>query len=154
MSARGGTPDGSMPNTMSSDAPQVLFLCVHNAGRSQIAAALARCIGDGRVRVRSAGSEPASEIHPNVRAAMAEMGIDLSRETPRLLGDADAHESDVIVTMGCGDACPVYPGKRYVDWEIEDPAGKSVADARRIRGVIRLRVEALLRELGARDQFD
>jgi protein-tyrosine-phosphatase len=144
-----GAPDRSMPNPATALTPQILFLCVHNAGRSQIAAALARRIGGSHVRVRSAGSEPASAIHLNVRASMAEIGIDLSRETPRLLDDADARESDVIVTMGCGDACPVYPGKRYVDWEIEDPAGKSVADARRVRGVIRLRVEALLRELGA-----
>jgi arsenate reductase len=129
-----------------STKPQILFVCVHNAGRSQMAAALAEMIGAGRIVVRSAGSAPASEVHPNVVLAMAELGIDLS-SSPRVLADDDVHASDAVITMGCGDACPVFPGKCYVDWEIDDPAGLPLADVRRIRGVIRLKVEALLREL-------
>ena len=128
--------------------PQVLFLCVHNAGRSQMAAALAQRIAGDRVRIRSAGSEPAAAIHPNVLLAMREIGIDLAAQLPRELTDDDARESDVIVTMGCGDACPVYPGKRYLDWQIGDPARQPLAEVRRIRGIIRLRVESLLAEIG------
>ena len=128
--------------------PTILFLCVHNAGRSQIAAALATMISGGRVDVRSAGSEPADAVHPNVRAVMAELGIDLAAERPKLITDDAVRESDAVITMGCGDACPVYPGKRYEDWQIDDPAGATFAEARRIRGLLRLRVERLLCDLG------
>ena len=128
--------------------PTILFLCVHNAGRSQIAAALATMISGGRVDVRSAGSEPADQIHPNVRAVMAELGIDLAAERPKLITDDAVREADAVITMGCGDACPVYPGKRYEDWQIDDPAGATLAETRRIRGLLRLRVERLLCDLG------
>lgn len=130
------------------DKPTILYVCVHNAGRSQIAAALTRMIAGDRVEVLSAGSEPADQIHANVRDAMLELGIDLSSERPKLLADSDVQAADAVITMGCGDACPVYPGKRYLDWQLDDPAGATLADARRIRGQIRLRVEDLLRELG------
>ena len=127
--------------------PEVLFVCVHNAGRSQMAAALLERAGGGRLVVRSAGSEPGNEIHPGVRDAMAEIGIDLSRERPKPLRDNDVRSADVVVTMGCGDACPVYPGKRYLDWDLPDPAGKPVEDVRAIRTDIKERVNGLLREL-------
>ena len=129
------------------DIPEVLFVCVHNAGRSQMAAALLDHHAQGRVQVRSAGSAPADEINPAVREAMAEIGIDLSKAFPKPLTDELAREADVLVTMGCGDACPVYPGKRYLDWELADPAGKGVADVRPIRDEIDKRVQALLAEL-------
>lgn len=128
--------------------PSILFACVHNAGRSQIAAGLAALIAGERVDVRSAGSAPADAVHENVTAAMAEAGVDIAGERPTLLTEAMLEPADVIVTMGCGEECPVVPGKRYVDWEIEDPAGQSLRDVRRVRGQIRLRVEGLLRELG------
>lgn len=129
------------------DLPEVLFVCVHNAGRSQMAAALLDHHGRGRVRVRSAGSAPAAEVNPAVIAVMAEIGIDLSRELPKPLSDEAARAADVIVTMGCGDACPVYLGKRYLDWELTDPAGRSVDEVRRIRDDIDRLVRALLDEL-------
>lgn len=130
-----------------SPTPQVLFVCVHNAGRSQMAAALLAHHAAGRVEVRSAGSAPADAINPAVREAMAEVGIDISAERPKLL-TADAVEaSDVVITMGCGDACPVFPGKRYVDWQLTDPAGKGVDAVRPIRYEIDARVQALLAEL-------
>ena len=130
-----------------SPVPEVLFLCVHNAGRSQMAAAwMERHAGD-RVRVRSAGSEPGERINPAVVEAMAEVGIDLSGLSPRGLTAEDGLRADVIVTMGCGDACPVYAGKRYIDWELADPAGKSVEDVRPIRDEIDRRVRSLLEEL-------
>jgi arsenate reductase len=129
--------------------PQVLFVCVHNAGRSQMAAAFASLLGGDRVAVRSAGTLPASEVHPAVMQAMAEAGIDLSRERPQLFTDEAARVADVVITMGCGDACPVYPGKRYLDWQVEDPAGQPIETVRVIRDGIRARVETLLRELGA-----
>jgi protein-tyrosine-phosphatase len=129
------------------DIPEVLFVCVHNAGRSQMAAALLDHHAQGRVQVRSAGSAPADEINPAVREAMAEIGIDVSKAFPKPLTDELAREADVLVTMGCGDACPVYPGKRYLDWELADPAGKGVADVRPIRDEIDKRVQALLAEL-------
>lgn len=129
--------------------PSILFACVHNAGRSQIAAGLASLIAGDRVDVRSGGSEPADAVHENVALAMAELGIDITAEKPRLLTDDLLQPAHVIVTMGCGEECPVLPGKRYLDWEIEDPAGKPLTGVRRIRGQIRLRVEGLLRELGA-----
>jgi len=131
------------------DVPQVLFMCVHNAGRSQMAAALMAQHADGRVRVRSAGNEPGEVVNPAVVDAMAEMGIDLSSAVPRRLDDEDVRESDVVVTMGCGDACPVYPGKRYLDWELPDPAGRSLDEVRPIRDEIDRRVRALIDELAA-----
>lgn len=131
--------------------PEVLFVCVHNAGRSQMAAALLERAAAGRVRVRSAGSSPASEIHPEVRAVMDEIGIDLAGEQPKALRDEDVSNADVVVTMGCGDACPVYPGKRYVDWDLPDPAGKSLDEVRNLREEIGKRVGGLLKELTTSD---
>jgi protein-tyrosine-phosphatase len=128
--------------------PTILFACVHNAGRSQMAAALAKMIAGDRVDVRSGGSEPADAVHPNVRAVMAELGIDLAGECPKRITDGAVREADAVITMGCGDACPFYPGKRYEDWQIDDPAGATLAQTRRIRGLLRLRVERLLRDLG------
>ncbi|HVC03959.1 MAG TPA: arsenate reductase ArsC [Candidatus Acidoferrales bacterium] len=127
--------------------PEVLFVCVHNAGRSQMAAALLNRRARGTVHVRSAGSEPADRLNPAVVAAMAEVGIDISREFPKPLTDESVRTADVVITMGCGDACPFYPGKRYLDWELEDPAGKPLSTVRRIRDEIDERVEALLQEL-------
>ena len=127
---------------------RLLFVCVQNAGRSQMAAGFARLLGGDTVVGESAGSWPAREIHPNVVAAMREIGVDLGDARPRALTDDVAAAADVVVTMGCGDACPVIPGRRYVEWDIEDPAGLSLAETRRVRGVLRLHVEALLRELG------
>jgi arsenate reductase len=129
------------------DKPEVLFVCVHNAGRSQMAAALLDHHADGLLRVRSAGSEPADALNPAVVAAMAEVGIDLSRELPKPLTDASVRAADVVVTMGCGDACPVYPGKRYEDWQLQDPAGQPVEQVRVIRDQIDRRVRQLLDEL-------
>ena len=129
------------------DVPEVLFVCVHNTGRSQMAAALLDHHGRGRVRVVSAGSEPADEVNPAVVAALAEAGLDISAELPKLLTDGAARAADVVVTMGCGDACPVYPGKRYLDWELPDPAGKGVDEVRPIRDEIDRRVQLLLAEL-------
>ena len=127
--------------------PRVLFVCVHNAGRSQMAAALLDHEAQGRVQVGSAGSQPAAELNPSVVAAMAELGLDLSRELPRPLAGDQVQAADVIVTMGCGDACPFYPGKRYLDWDLPDPAGLDVAAVRSIRDDIRRRVRHLLSEL-------
>ena len=129
--------------------PQVLFVCVHNAGRSQMAAALLQHHAAGRVDVRSAGSAPADEVNPAVRAAMAELGIDLGGARPRVLTADAVKASDVVVTMGCGDACPVFPGRRYLDWDLADPAGKALAEVRAIRDDIDRRVRALLVELTA-----
>ena len=129
------------------DKPEVLFVCVHNAGRSQMAAALLDHHADGLLQVRSAGSEPADALNPAVVAAMAEVGIDLSRELPKPLTDASVRAADVVVTMGCGDACPVYPGKRYEDWQLQDPAGQPVEQVRVIRDQIDRRVRRLLDEL-------
>jgi arsenate reductase len=127
--------------------PEVLFVCVHNAGRSQMAAALLERRAEGRVVVRSAGSTPADEINPAVVEAMEEIGLDLSKEHPKPLTDAAVHASDVVITMGCGDACPIYPGKRYEDWELEDPAGKTLEQIRPIRDELDERVRALVGEL-------
>ncbi len=132
-----------------SEIPEVLFVCVHNAGRSQMAAALLDSRGQGKVHVRSAGSEPASEINPAVLQAMNEIGLDLSKEFPKPLTDEFVRAADVVVTMGCGDACPIYPGKRYLDWDLPDPAGKSVEEVREIRDEIGRKVTALLNELSA-----
>jgi arsenate reductase len=129
------------------DTPEVLFVCVHNAGRSQMAAALLEHHAAGRVRVRSAGSAPADRVNPAVVEVMAELGLDVSREVPSKLLDEDVVASDVVVTMGCGDACPFYPGKRYEDWVLTDPAGKSADEVRAIRDEIDRRVLALLADL-------
>jgi arsenate reductase (thioredoxin) len=129
------------------EVPEVLFVCVHNAGRSQMAAALLDKHAEGRVHVRSAGSTPAGEIHSNVSMAMEEIGLDLSKEFPKPLTDEVVRAADVVITMGCGDACPVYPGKRYLDWELEDPADKPIEQVRSIREEIDRRVRALLEEL-------
>ncbi len=128
-------------------APEVLFVCVHNAGRSQMAAALLERHGAGRITVRSAGSEPADELNPAVVEAMLEVGIDLDGRRPRRLADEDVREADVVVTMGCGDSCPVYPGKQYEDWPLDDPAGKSLDEVRPIRDEIDRRVRELLMRL-------
>jgi protein-tyrosine-phosphatase len=130
-----------------SDAPTVLFVCVHNAGRSQMAAALLQRHAGGRVQVRSAGSTPAEEVDPAVVEAMAEVGVDLASAIPRRLHDEDVLEADVVVTMGCGDACPVYPGKRYEDWDLPDPAGKTFEQVRPIRDEIDRRVRTLLEQI-------
>jgi arsenate reductase len=129
------------------EVPQVLFVCVRNAGRSQMAAALLKRYADGRVRIRSAGTIPADEVDRAVVAAMAEIDIDVSAERPKPLTDESVRDSDVVITMGCGDACPVFPGKRYLDWELPDPSGKSVEEVRPIRDEIDRRVRALLAEL-------
>ena len=127
--------------------PQVLFVCVHNAGRSQMAAALLDLRSGGRIDVRSAGSAPADELNPVVVAVMAELGLDLSREFPKPLTDSAVQAADVVVTMGCGDACPIFPGKRYEEWTLDDPAGQDVETVRRIRDEIDGRVQRLTGEL-------
>jgi arsenate reductase (thioredoxin) len=132
---------------MSTARPAVLFLCVHNAGRSQMAAALLTARAGDLIAVYSAGSAPGETLNPAVVTAMAELGLDISGEKPKRLTDDMALRADVIVTMGCGDECPVYPGKRYVDWELPDPAGKDVDEVRAIRDDIALRVERLILEL-------
>ncbi|WP_410818788.1 arsenate reductase ArsC [Micromonospora sp. 050-3] len=130
-----------------SDKPSVLFVCVHNAGRSQMAAGWLRHLAGDTVEVRSAGSAPAETINPAAVQAMREVGIDITDQTPKLLEYATAESSDVIVTMGCGDTCPVFPGKRYEDWKLDDPAGRGIEAVRPIRDEIRGRVEKLLTEL-------
>ena len=127
--------------------PDVLFVCVHNAERSQMAAGLLEKLGEGRVRVRSAGSAPGDQINPMAREAMAEIGIDIGREFPKPLSDEAVQAADVVITMGCGDACPFYPGNRYEDWELDDPAGQDLDTIRRIRDEIEARVRRLLAEL-------
>ena len=129
------------------EQPEVLFVCVHNAGRSQMAAGLVKLRAEGRIHVRSAGSAPGEEINPAAVEAMRELGVDLGEEFPKPLTDEFVKAADVVITMGCGDACPIYPGKRYEDWEVEDPAGKSLADAIRIRDDIDGRVKRLLASL-------
>jgi protein-tyrosine-phosphatase len=129
------------------DKPSVLFVCVHNAGRSQMAAAYLSHLGQGRIEVRSAGSAPADSVNPSAVAAMAEEGIDMSAETPKILTTEAVKRSDVVITMGCGDTCPIYPGKRYEDWVLDDPAGQGIDAVRPIRDDIRRRVEALIAEL-------
>ena len=130
------------------DTPEVLFVCTHNAGRSQMAAALLDHDAGGRVRVTSAGSQPASQLNPAVVQAMAEIGLDISREFPKPLTSDKVQAADIVITMGCGDACPVYPGKRYLDWDLPDPAGLGIEAVRPIRDEISQRVRALLAELG------
>lgn len=132
---------------MTDTTPTVLFVCVHNAGRSQIAAGYLRRLGGDRFRVLSGGSEPGTSVNPMAVAAMAEEGIDISHQVPSILETEQVRESDVVITMGCGDACPIFPGKRYEDWELEDPAGKDLDTVRRIRDDIRSRVEGLIGSL-------
>jgi len=132
---------------MKADAPEVLFVCVHNAGRSQMAAALLERHAGGRVHVRSAGSEPAGSLNPRVVEAMREIGLDISREFPKPLTQEFVRAADVVITMGCGDACPIYPGKRYEDWELDDPAGKDIDTVRRIRNEIDVRIKRLVEDL-------
>ena len=129
------------------DKPSVLFVCVHNAGRSQMAAGLLTHLGGGQVEVRSAGSIPGDQVNPSAVAAMAEVGIDISQQHPKVLTAEAVTASDVVITMGCGDACPIFPGKRYLDWDLEDPAGQDVEAVRSIRDEIQSRVKALLVEL-------
>ena len=131
------------------DIPEVLFVCTHNAGRSQMAAALLDHQAAGRVRVTSAGSQPAGQLNPAVVQAMAEIGLDISREFPKALTADKVQAADVVITMGCGDACPIYPGKRYLDWDLPDPAGLDLAAVRPIRDEINQRVRALVAELTA-----
>jgi arsenate reductase (thioredoxin) len=129
------------------EQPEVLFVCVHNAGRSQMAAGLVKLRSEGRIHVRSAGSAPGEEINPAAVEAMREIGVDLSEEFPKPLTDEFVRDADVVITMGCGDACPIYPGKRYEDWELDDPAGQDLETVRRIRNEIDARVKKLVREL-------
>ena len=128
--------------------PEVLFVCVHNAGRSQMAAGLVTLRSEGRVHVRSAGSAPGEAINPAVIEAMSEIGVDMSEEFPKPLTDDVVRDADVVITMGCGDACPVYPGKRYEEWDLEDPAGRDLETVRQIRDEIDARVARLVRQLG------
>ncbi|MEU9192631.1 arsenate reductase ArsC [Streptomyces hundungensis] len=140
----------TVPETASETAsarPSALFVCVHNAGRSQMAAAFLAHLSDGRVEARSAGSAPAETVNPAVVAAMAEVGIDLSAEVPKVLTPEAVQASDVVITMGCGDACPVFPGKQYLEWKLDDPAGQGIEAVRPIRNEIETRIRALLAEL-------
>jgi protein-tyrosine-phosphatase len=132
---------------LTKEVPEVLFVCVHNAGRSQMAAGLLKQLAEGRVHVRTAGSDPVAEINPAVVEALGEVGVDVGEEFPKPLTDEFVKAADAVVTMGCGDACPIYPGKRYEDWELEDPEGKDLAEVRRIREEITARVRTLLDEL-------
>ncbi len=129
------------------EMPEVLFVCVHNAGRSQMAAGLVRLRSEGRIHVRSAGSDPADTINPAVIEAMAEIGVDMSEEFPKPLTDEVVRAADVVITMGCGDACPIYPGKRYKDWALEDPAGQDLETVRQIRDDLDGRIRVLVGEL-------
>jgi protein-tyrosine-phosphatase len=142
------------PPVIEAPPPQVLFVCVQNAGRSKMAATLLKDVADGRVRARSAGSKPAEHVHPVVVEVMAERGIDVSQKTPRPIKDKWVEEADVVVTMGCGDACPYFPGKRYIEWELEDPAGKDIGTVRRIRDEIEAKVRALVEELAPQSGED
>ena len=129
------------------DKPTVLFVCIHNAGRSQMAAGYMRALSGGAVEVRSGGSEPGDQINPMAIAAMAEEGIDISQAIPQLMTTEQVRDSDVVITMGCGDVCPIFPGKRYEDWELVDPKGKSIDEVRPIRDDIKARIQRLLAEL-------
>jgi arsenate reductase (thioredoxin) len=142
---------GQVEGTITKEVPEVLFVCVQNAGRSQMAAGLLDKLAEGRVHVRSAGSEPGDEINPNVREAMEEVGVDLSKEFPKPMTDEVVRAADAVITMGCGDACPIYPGKRYEDWEVDDPAEADLDGVRRIRDEIEARVRVLLGELAPED---
>ena len=136
-----------MTDAIEERVPEVLFVCVHNAGRSQMAAALLEHHAAGRVHVRSAGSTPAAEIDPAVITVMNEIGLDLSREFPKPLTDDAVRTADIVITMGCGDACPVYPGKRYLDWDLPDPAGLSVDQVRPVRDAVEQHIRILLDEV-------
>jgi arsenate reductase (thioredoxin) len=138
---------GQVEGTITKDMPEVLFVCVQNAGRSQMAAGLLDKLAEGRVHVRSAGSAPADQINPHVRLAMAEVGVSLDKEFPKPLTDEVVRAADAVITMGCGDACPIYPGKRYEDWEVDDPAEEDLDGVRRIRDEISERVRSLLDSL-------
>jgi arsenate reductase (thioredoxin) len=140
---------GQVEGTIAKEVPEVLFVCVQNAGRSQMAAALLDHYAEGRVHVRSAGSAPADQIDPNVVAAMSELGVDMSKEFPKPMTDEVVGAADAVVTMGCGDACPIYPGKRYEDWEVDDPADADLEGVRRIRDDIDERVRRLLSDVTA-----
>ena len=135
------------PSEQTSTKPSVLFVCVHNAGRSQMAAGFMTHLGQGRVEVLSAGSAPKDSINPIAVEAMAEIGIDISKNSPKVLTTDAVEQSDAVITMGCGDVCPFYPGKRYEDWVLDDPAGQGIESVRVIRDEIKARVEALLAEL-------
>ena len=138
---------GQADGLIAKEEPEVLFVCVHNAGRSQMAAGLVALRSEGRIHVRSAGSDPGEEINPAVIEAMDELGVDMSEEFPKPLTDEIVHAADVVITMGCGDACPIYPGKKYEDWALDDPAGKSLDTVRRIRDELDGRVQRLIAEL-------
>ena len=138
---------GQAEGVIVKEQPEVLFVCVHNAGRSQMAAGLVKLRSQGRVHVRSAGSDPTDQINPAVIEAMDELGVDMSEEFPKPLTDEVVKAADVVITMGCGDACPIYPGKRYEDWELQDPAGQDLETVKRIRDEIDARVQKLIAEL-------
>ena len=138
---------GQVEGSISKDVPEVLFVCVQNAGRSQMAAALLDDRADGRLHVRSAGSAPGERINPDVVEAMSELGIDISKEFPKPMTDEVVRAADAVITMGCGDACPIYPGKRYEDWQVDDPAELELEGVRQVRDEIASRVEALISEL-------
>jgi arsenate reductase (thioredoxin) len=138
---------GQAEGIISKEMPEVLFVCVHNAGRSQMAAGLVKLRSGGRIHVRSAGSAPGEVINPAVVEAMEELGVDLSEEFPKPLTDEVVRAADVVITMGCGDACPIFPGKRYEDWVLDDPAGQDIETVRRIRDELDTRVTALTSEL-------
>ena len=135
------------PRNMAKEQPEVLFVCVHNAGRSQMAAGLVKLRSQGRIHVRSAGSDPANRVNPAVVEAMEELGVDMHEEFPKPLTDEVVRAADVVITMGCGDACPIYPGKKYEDWELDDPAGQDLETVRRIRDELDGRVQKLIGEL-------
>jgi arsenate reductase (thioredoxin) len=143
---------GQVEGTITKDVPEVLFVCVQNAGRSQMAAGLLDKLAEGRVHVRSAGSQPSDQINPNVRQALAEVGVDLEQEFPKPMTDEVVRAADAVITMGCGDACPIYPGKRYEDWEVDDPAEADLDGVRRIRDEIEGRVRVLLAEVAPEAQ--
>jgi arsenate reductase len=138
---------GQVEGAIAKEQPEVLFVCVHNAGRSQMAAGLVKLRSEGRIHVRSAGSDPGERINPAVIEAMAELGVDMSEEFPKPLTDEVVRAADAVVTMGCGDACPIYPGKKYEDWALDDPEGQSLETVRRIRDELDGRVRALIAEL-------
>jgi arsenate reductase len=138
---------GQAEGMITKDMPEVLFVCVHNAGRSQMAAGLVKLRSDGRIHVRSAGSDPGEEVNPAVVQAMEELGVDMGEEFPKPLTDEVVRAADVVITMGCGDACPIYPGKRYEDWVLDDPAGQDLETVRRIRDELDARVQKLISEL-------
>ncbi len=135
------------PDAVTQHQPEVLFVCVHNAGRSQMAAGLVKLRSQGRIHVRSAGSDPAKQVNPAVVEAMEELGVDMGEEFPKPLTDPAVCAADVVITMGCGDACPIYPGKKYEDWKLDDPAGRDLETVRRIRDELDRRVQNLIGEL-------